>query len=408
MWYLISTTIESWGFRHISEVLEAKGIETQYYSDEQLLAYGNEEMFSQAELTESVLSSITPLDKDHKICPELRRLTPDSYSGSDSNFNSSAAPILLQISLDRTTELNEFENNLEALFGSSIEIESDSGGGDGRVVVIKAPGPQYALSTVLSSITDLNEVLFVEERMPIELHNKWALDVVCGNDEDTADEKSNNNKWWSILSTYKDQTKTQSDETAAFSSQLDGTNEIIGVVDTGLDHTSCFFHDENYGDIIFSEAMPEHRKIQYYYDYVDQTDDTETGHGTHVCGSVLGEHNDESSEFAEFNGIVPAARIAFMDIGDSSTGALTVPANIGTGAFLPLYKQGARVFSCSWGTMNTNYYNTDARSVDSFMAKYPDTLVIFSAGNSGAYGAYSVTSPATNLNGMAIGASLNR
>ncbi len=41
------------------------------------------------------------------------------------------------------------------------------------------------------------------------------------------------------------------------------------------------------------------------------------------------------------------------------------------------------------------------------MNTHPDALVIFSAGNSGTMGPRSVMAPATNKNGLAVGASLN-
>jgi len=33
-----------------------------------------------------------------------------------------------------------------------------------------------------------------------------------------------------------------------------------------------------------------------------------------------------------------------------------------------------------------NYYTSDSRSVDLFMHEYPDTLILFAAGNDGANG----------------------
>jgi hypothetical protein len=110
------------------------------------------------------------------------------------------------------------------------------------------------------------------------------------------------------------------------------------------------------------------------------------------------------SAYSAFNGI-SNARIAFFDIGYSD-GSLSIPADLGANVFYPLYAQGARIISNSWGSM-TNSYTSDARSVDRFMAKYPDALVVFSAGNSGANGAYSVTAPSTNKNGLAVGATLS-
>jgi Subtilase family len=85
---------------------------------------------------------------------------------------------------------------------------------------------------------------------------------------------------------------------------------VVGVSDTGLDHSSCFFADP---------AMPvpmcvtsdwseppgcinaAHRKIVSYrsFPWSDNVD-TMDGHGTHICGIVAGE-----SEGSDFNGVAP-------------------------------------------------------------------------------------------------------
>ena len=65
--------------------------------------------------------------------------------------------------------------------------------------------------------------------------------------------------------------------------------------------------------------------------------------------------------------------------------------------------------SNSWGESDlTNEYNTGARQIDQFMYNFPDALVLFAAGNEGAdVRVNSVTAPATNKNGVCVGASHN-
>jgi subtilisin family serine protease len=75
-----------------------------------------------------------------------------------------------------------------------------------------------------------------------------------------------------------------------------GKGQIVQVVDTGLDQYSCFFYDEN-GVTATSNASDvkantvttdlTKRKVVQYVAWVD-SGDYESGHGTHVAGSVAG------------------------------------------------------------------------------------------------------------------------
>lgn len=81
---------------------------------------------------------------------------------------------------------------------------------------------------------------------------------------------------------------------------LTGEGEVVGVVDTGLDLSSCFFHDSMHPLDFQLESVPElewpvpvfqsdeHRKIREYFAYADGTEGVDGGHGTHICGSVAG------------------------------------------------------------------------------------------------------------------------
>ena len=50
------------------------------------------------------------------------------------------------------------------------------------------------------------------------------------------------------------------------------------------------------------------------------------------------------------------AKIALYDIGVTGQAGLTTPNPLDTGLFLPLYNDGARIFSNSWGTIYLYLY----------------------------------------------------
>ena len=70
------------------------------------------------------------------------------------------------------------------------------------------------------------------------------------------------------------------------------------------------------------------------------------------------------------------------------------------------YEQGARIHSDSWGSSCAGEYSAGAQASDQFMRDHPDFLQLVAAGNSGP-GAGSIGCPATNKNGIAVGASEN-
>ena len=79
---------------------------------------------------------------------------------------------------------------------------------------------------------------------------------------------------------------------------LDGTSQIVGMGDTGLDWLHCTFKDSSVagpGAGPFTKeattgylywANPAHRKVVYYRQVADNID--ENGHGTHCAGSAVG------------------------------------------------------------------------------------------------------------------------
>ncbi|KAL0234566.1 hypothetical protein PCE1_001602 [Barthelona sp. PCE] len=186
---------------------------------------------------------------------------------------------------------------------------------------------------------------------------------------------------------------------------LSGKNELVTVIDTGLDVLSPFFRD----DAVFfrpNTKMPDHRKVYYYDAHVDAIESTE-GHGTHVCGTIAGQ--SQCLDFvglntSRFDGIAPDSKLYFVDVCQGDCEYLSFPLDVST-LFIEPYKAGSRIFSNSWSSQ-VNEYTVSTRDIDLFVFLRPDAVVVFSAGNYGKAGLASVSSPGLAKNVISVGASM--
>jgi hypothetical protein len=154
----------------------------------------------------------------------------------------------------------------------------------------------------------------------------------------------------------------------------------------------------------------------------DGVQDVDSGHGTHVALSVLG----DGGASGEGKGTASAAQLVFQAV-ENYTDFISIcafsyadgyyligiPSNIGT-LFQSAYDVGARLHSNSWGSAANGDYTTDSVNADTFIWSHKDMLVTFSAGNEGtdanANGVVdndSIGSPATAKNVLTVGASEN-
>ena len=187
------------------------------------------------------------------------------------------------------------------------------------------------------------------------------------------------------------------------------STEVIGITDTGLDLYSCYFYDPTFFSstgtslsysfqtkLAKTVLNTNHRKVIQYVSYVDTSDDSDA-HGTHVSGSACGSLPPPTSmpsmmpaptmfptTASDYEGMYPDGKIAFFDIGRDDTSDLYTPDNINTNIFSILYPSGARIFSNSWGS-DDSMYTDIAQQSDTFMYKYPDTLLVYANGNAGKF-----------------------
>jgi hypothetical protein len=189
-------------------------------------------------------------------------------------------------------------------------------------------------------------------------------------------------------------------DVVATKTPFEGADQIVAVCDTGFDR----------GDAANPHPAFEGRvKKLYALGRPNDASDPD-GHGTHVCGSVLGDGH--SAKYGPIRGCAPAATLIMQSI-ESADGALGGLRNGVIPILQQAYDDGARVHSDSWGDTN-NGYSADSHDVDDFVWRNRDLVVVIAAGNAGRDGnrdgtidAHSVGSPGTAKNCITVGASEN-
>lgn len=182
---------------------------------------------------------------------------------------------------------------------------------------------------------------------------------------------------------------------------INGTSQLVAVADTGLDSGNLTTLHPDFTN-----------RVQATYDLGRPGDWSDThGHGTHVCGSVLG--NGSASD-GLYRGVAWGARLIMQSLLDSGGGLGGIPADLND-LFRPAYTNGARVHSNSWGASEFGVYNTDCYNADQFIWDHPDMLVLFAAGNDGRdvqhNGVVSynrIGTPGTAKNVLTVGAAENQ
>lgn len=118
------------------------------------------------------------------------------------------------------------------------------------------------------------------------------------------------------------------------------------------------------------------------------------GHGTHVCGSVLGDGNSAAMG-GDIRGTAPGAKLVMQSLLDRRNGLGGIPSNL-YDLFLPPYRDDqsqaedrapARIHTNSWGSSAFDGgqlpYNQSSEAIDRFVWDHKDMLILFAAGNSG-------------------------
>jgi hypothetical protein len=200
---------------------------------------------------------------------------------------------------------------------------------------------------------------------------------------------------------------------------LFGVGQVVAVADTGLDQgfaTPANLHD----DFEDGEVTPNSRVIQIFDRVGDGADDVNSGHGTHVAGSVLGNGKQSGSDppghsyVGSYAGVAPEARLIFQAIEDNVTEDLTgIPGDLNV-LFNQARTVGAHIHTNSWGASTAGAYTSFSEDVDQNAWSNKSFTILFSAGNEGVdsngdgiIDLYSLGSPATAKNCITVGATEN-
>jgi hypothetical protein len=239
------------------------------------------------------------------------------------------------------------------------------------------------------------------------------------------------------------QSGSASGPTPLYDHGIRGERQIIAVLDTGVDYTSCYFAESHNAPPPINTGTPQggldwqnvdltRRKIVAYnflyscdqYPNAPGCDQfgaagslDNQGHGTHTAAIATGDKGAPLlHDFAD--SVAPAAKLIVQDGGYVGGDLCTQFPGVGcpaklTPIFEQAYRQGARIHSNSWGDRQgrlsappTANYPQSAYDVDAFIWSHPDMLVVFNTGNLGARSATpasSLSAPGSAKNTLQIG-----
>ncbi len=212
---------------------------------------------------------------------------------------------------------------------------------------------------------------------------------------------------------------------------LTGRGEVVAVCDTGFDTGDAGrIHPDFAGRVVAIRSYPVAREWASFVTNPSGNDgaaDLDSGHGTHVAGSVLGDGTASAGGPVRIRGHAYEAKLVFQaveqemrwrpDAPEDLRGARYllsgIPTNL-TPLFRYAYDQGARIHSNSWGGGDPGAYDAQCRQFDDFVWRRKDFCFVVAAGNDGtdadgdgAINPTSVASPGTAKNCITVGACEN-
>ncbi|QEL13643.1 S8 family serine peptidase [Limnoglobus roseus] len=173
-----------------------------------------------------------------------------------------------------------------------------------------------------------------------------------------------------------------------------GQGEVVAIFDSGIDATHADLQDS---------LQVEPRQ------YGQGTAVDKNGHGTHVAGIVAGRGK-------VVRGVAPGSKLVTYGILDASN-RLNYPTDLGDLLKLAV-ADGAKIINLSWRSRLADDYGIYGRSLDDFVYRNPEVLVVVAAGNEGKsisvgndprylYKSRTIGNPAAAKNVVTVGACRN-
>lgn len=223
---------------------------------------------------------------------------------------------------------------------------------------------------------------------------------------------------------------------------LDGSGQLLGVGDGGMQQRFCQLADVGCGpsvagnppvcragggdyysppcaqcvsycldpdDVNCRPADNGHPIVRAFRPFADFSD--YDGHGTATTSLAVGRAPPGASADPDTEaqrGVAHGARLLFTDIGPGSSPYYDIPVPLDTAYYPWAYGLGARVHSDSWGSSSDGSYSSLTQDIDAFCWYHRKFLPVFAAGNEGdQYGLSSCTTQSSAKNALSVGATMH-
>lgn len=321
----------------------------------------------------------------YRLAPDLRlhvmetQPAPQAAGAHPSaNLTPDATPLTLAVSVFRGESLTAVAARVAALGGAVLDQSETAWQGKLKVTLPAA---------ALADLAALPGVRWIEAAPQWQLYN------------DKADNVMGVREVWDTHGLY-------------------GAGQTVAVCDTGLDQgltSPASLHDD------FENGAGASRVTAIFDRAGDGANDVNSGHGTHVAGSVLGNgalsgatptaHTYPESAYV---GMAPEANLVFQAVENNSAETLSGIPNDLNELFAEAAGGGADLHTNSWGSDVGGAYTGDSEAVDQYMWDHQDFAILFAASNAGVdddgngvVDLYSLGSPASAKNCITVGASEN-